>query len=319
MTETKRTLPTEAEIHEYAKTLSNWGRWGKDDHLGTLNFITPQKRARAAATVKDGVSVSLSRVLRRGDTGPDIGQNFTHYMTGTGERFVGQKNNGRVQSTGDYYGIQFHGTYVTHLDALSHVLYDGHLYNGRSAGMINSHQGATAGDVEIMHDGIVGRGVLLDIPKTRNVDWLEPSTPLFVSDLEAAERACGVRVEEGDILLIRKGHWKRRAAVGPWAVNQQGGLSGLHASALPWLHERKVSLLGGDPSNDCTPSGYKDFPLAIHMIGIAIMGMCLLDSADLEALSAACAERNRYQFLFTMAPLRVLNGTGSPVNPLAMF
>lgn len=316
----KPRVPSEAEVSGYFTKLSNWGRWGKDDQLGTLNLITPQKRLQAARLVRDGVSVSCARPIPRGEQAPDITNPFLHFMTGTGEGFAGQKSEpGRMQGTGDFYGIAYHGYYFTHLDANCHILYNGQMYNGQSAALVTAREGAKAGAIGLVHMGVVTRGVLLDIPRARGVKWLEPGKDhqIFPEDLDAAEQAQKVRVEQGDALLIRTGHWRRRKELGAWPLAQ--GRAGLHGACLPWLRERGVAMLGSDSANDAVPSGYEAYIQPVHQIGIPILGLWLMDNGNLEELAAACEQRSRWQFMFMLAPLRVETGTGSPVNPLAIF
>jgi kynurenine formamidase len=171
--------------------------------------------------------------------------------------------------------------------------------------------------IELRQDGVVSRGVLLDVARLRGVDWLEPGDGILPGELEAAEAAQGVRVEEGDILLVRTGHLHRRNEEGPRPL--AGGWPGLSAACLPWLRERGVAVLGGDPVSDVVPSGFPSMPQPLHQIGIPHMGLWLLDNCNMEELTHACQERGRWEFLFTIAPLRIQYGTGSPVNPIAVF
>ena len=169
-----------------------------------------------------------------------------------------------------------------------------------------------------MRNGIVGRGVLLDIPLVRDKDWLEPDEGVFPEDLEAAEALGGVSVGTGDILLCRFGAMARRMALGP-SKEVFVRRSGLHASCAPWLHERQVAALGSDSAQDLFPSGYPALRAPLHQVGIVAMGLCLIDNCDLEALSATCRQLGRWEFLLSIGALRIENGTGSPVNPIAVF
>ncbi len=161
------------------------------------------------------------------------------------------------------------------------------------------------------------RGVLLDVPRLRGAPWLEPGEPIHVADLEAAEAAAGLRVEAGDLLLVRTGRWAYRDAHGPWDPHER--LAGLHACCLPWLHERRVAALGSDGVSDVVPSRAEGYRLPIHAIAIPILGLHLLDNLELEALGEACREEGRWEFLLTVAPLVIERGTASPVNPIALF
>lgn len=289
----------------FARTLSNWGRWGERDQLGALNWITPGKRVAAAALVRSGRSVSCSRPLPT-EPAPDNPRPATHHMTGTAGEGAGA----------DYFAVAPHGYATSHLDALCHIFHRGRLYNGYPAERVTA-RGALELGVHELRDGIVSRGVLLDVPRHRGIEWLEPGDPIHRAELEEAEQALGVRVEAGDVLLVRTGRWAFRAAHGPWDPHER--LAGLHACCLPWLHERRVAALGSDGVSDVVPARAEHYRLPIHEIAIPILGLHLLDNLDLEALARACGEEGRWAFLLTIAPLVIERGTASPVNPIALF
>ena len=306
-------IPSEEEVLGYMSSLSNWGRWGPDDELGTLNLITPAKRAQAAALVKEGTSVTCSRLII-----PKIAPDVTsipplHYMINTGESAPSEGPGG----SSDFIGLSFHGLTVTHLDSLCHQFWNGKMYNGKAASLVNAQQKATAGDIDKAQNGVVTRGVLLDIAKIKGKDWLDAGEPVYTADLEAAEAAHGVKVEEGDALCVRLGWYKRRLEVGPPTAAE--GRPGLHAETLPWLHERGVSIITADASWDVAPSDYPQVGLPIHRVGIVGMGLWLIDAANFEELAQTCESLDRWDFMFMVAPLRFQNATGSPVNPLAVF
>ena len=168
-----------------------------------------------------------------------------------------------------------------------------------------------------LQGGIVTRGVLLDIPRLKGVPYLEPGTPIYMEDLEAWEEMAGVTVRPGDAVFVRTGRWARRADVGPWDLSERA--AGLHASVTPWFKARDVSFLGGDGASDLSPSGVDGVSLPVHLLAIVAMGVDLFDNQDLEALAETAAELNRWEFMFVAAPLAVENGTGSPINALAIF
>ena len=234
-----------------------------------------------------------------------------HYMIRTGESAPANGPGG----SSDFIGFSFHGLTITHLDALCHQFWDGKMYNGKAASLVMADQKATAGHIDRAQNGVVTKGVLLDITKVRGKDWLEAGEGVFTEDLEAAEEAQGVRVEEGDALLLRLGWYKRRQELGPPA----SGRPGLHAETLPWLRERGVSIIVADASQDADPSGYPGLGLPVHRVGIVAMGLWLIDAANFEDLVQVCNQLNRWEFMFIVAPLRFHNATGSPVNPLAIF
>jgi kynurenine formamidase len=305
--ETPHRLVTQAEYERWQTELSNWMRWGKDDELGTLNLITPAKRKAAAALVKDGFTVSLSSNVQM-EKAVDVPCPADWAMLTASEAGATDR-------------ISFpciHGAGTTHLDSFAHRFFGGKMWNGYPvSGLVTADAGAARNSVLTMKDGIVTRAVLYDIPRLKGVPYLEPGTRIFPEDLEAWERRTGVRVGTGDALLLRWGRWARRKALGPWPIDE--GAAGLDASVIPWLKKRDISLLAWE-----TP-GYMPQPpgdlsrLAVHDFVLTILGIHLLDRADFEAVSQAAASRNRWEFMLSIAPLAIPRGTGSPVNPIAIF
>ncbi len=296
---------TADEVLGFHKTLSNWGRFGERDQLGALNLITPEKRVAAAGLVRTGRSVSCARSLPT-QPGPENPSPVLHHMIGTASEGWG----------GDYFSIASHGYATSHIDALCHIFHEGKLYNGYPIERVTAH-GALELGIHELATGIVGRGVLIDVPRTRGVEWLEPGDVILPDDLDAACAAAGLRVESGDVLFVRTGRWARRAALGAW--NPIEGLAGLYASCLPWLHQRGVAALGCDGVSDVIPSQVEGVGMPIHTVAIVAIGLHLIDNLDLESLAQACAEEGRWEFLIAMAPLVLFRGTASPVNPIATF
>jgi kynurenine formamidase len=290
---------------------SNWGRWGLDDQRGTLNLITPEHRLRAAALVREGVTVSCSHPINTvGDN--ENSSPAMHFVVRAGDVVDGKG----VHSTADHLAVSPHGVVHSHLDALCHFVWQGQTYNGRPASIVTS-MGARANAITIGQDGIVSRGVLLDVPRALGLDWLEPDQAISIDDLEAAERAQGVRVTSGDILLVRTGRQARRTALGGW--DSKSTLSGLHHEAAPWLKERGVALLGCDGVSDVRKQPFTATTHPIHILTLVAMGMQLLDNQHLEDVAAACAARSRWEFMLVVAPLKLIGGTASLVNPIAIF
>jgi kynurenine formamidase len=297
------------------ESVKNWGRWGADDQMGALHYITAERRARAAATVRDGVTVScaLDFPVLPSIENPTPAQ---HHMLVAGDALG--STGGDLETALDYIGISFHGMATSHIDALCHVFVNGTMYNGYPASDVKSI-GAKKNDIMVARDGIAGRGVLLDVPRLRGRPWLELDERIRPAELEAAERAQNVRVEEGDVLIVSTGRDARRAARGPWSPNREG-LAGLHATSIPWLHERRVAVLGSDGISDGLPGlAVPGWPVPVHQCCLVAMGVHLLDNLDLRGAAAACARLRRWEFFLALAPLRVARGTGSPVNPLAVF
>jgi kynurenine formamidase len=290
---------------------SNWGRWGPHDERGTLNLITPEHRVRAAGLVREGVSVSCAHPINTvGDA--ENSSPAMHFMVRAGDVGDGKT----VTSFADHLAVSPHGVAHSHLDALCHFFWQGQTYNGRPIGVVTS-MGARANAITIGQDGIVSRGVLLDIPRVIGREWVEPDHAISVEELESAERAAGLNVEPGDILLVRTGRHARRESLGGW--DSRTSLAGLHHSVAPWLKERGVALLGCDGVSDVRKHPFTATTHPIHVLTLVAMGMQLLDNQNLEDLAAACADRSRWEFLLMIAPLKLVGGTASMVNPIAVF
>ncbi|WP_053202537.1 cyclase family protein [Jiangella muralis] len=284
---------------------SNAGRWGDDDELGTLNFITPAVRRAALDEVRLGESVSI---------GLDLDVHASSKNTDPLVHVVDPYERDPLAAR-DRIEIAAHGFTVTHLDAVAHVFWEGAAYNGRSAREILGERGLRYGSVHAARDGIVTRGVLLDVAAARGVPWLQPGDWVSVADLEAAESLAGARVTSGDAVFAHVGLGRREREQGPEDPSLRAGLD---ADCLAWLHEREVAVWSGD-CVERLPYPSTVMPLPLHQIGLAAMGLCLLDCPDMDALVAACEAHRRATFALVIAPLRIPGGTGSPVNPLALF
>jgi kynurenine formamidase len=223
---------------------------------------------------------------------------------------------GSLRFAKDYVGVDYHGDGHSHIDALCHVAYRGSLYNGMPVGHVTA-DGAAVQAIDILRDGLVGRGVLLDIPRLRGVPWLEPADDVMPDDLARAERDHGAAVREGDVLLVRTGHNRRLREHGPWQTAD--AKAGLHPTTARFFAERGIAALGCDGNSDTAPSRTEGVAFPIHVLAINAMGVHLLDYLQLDDLAAACAAHGRWEFLFVAAPLRVVGGTGSPVNPIAIL
>ena len=302
----------QADIERLVEELSNWGRWGPDDQLGAANLITPEKRLAALALATEGITVSLAHRLLK-DEADDVPLPFGHSMLGVPDEEAASAFFGGVS---DRYEISYHGYSHSHIDSLCHILHKGRMYNGFSQDTI-SEAGCSHASIVNLQGGIVTRGVLVDVPRLKGVPYLEPGTPIYTEDLDAWEEMAGVTVQPGDAVFIRTGRWARRAEVGPWNISQNA--AGLHASALPWFKSRDVSFMGSDAALDVVPSLVEDVRLPVHLLTIVAMGVDLFDNQDLEALAETAASLNRWEFLLVAGPLAVENGTGSPVNALAIF
>lgn len=298
-----------AELDELFQRVSNWGRWGKDDQLGSVNLVTAAKRRQATALVKDGISVSLAHnpLTERAE---DNRNPFEHTMSTPTPQppWLG---------LGDTYRVQYHGFAHSHIDALCHIMYKDRAFNGYARADVETPRGCIKLGIENLKNGIITRGILLDIPRLKNLPYLEPGTPIYVEDLEAWEAKAGLKINAGDAIFLRTGRWARRDKLGPW--NLVEGEAGIHASVAPWIKTRGVALIGSDSGLDVLPSGVDGVTLPVHVLMITALGINILDNHDLEALAATAAKLNRWEFMLTVSPLPVTGGTGSPVNALAMF
>ena len=289
---------TAATVENWMTELSNWGRWGRGDQLGALNLITPAKRVEAAKLVKTGVSVSLAHNY---SVNPDLGLPLPFDQEISMLNISGEYVMERVS-------FSYHGGIHSHLDALCHVLWQGEMYNGFSKNDVNE-DGCQKLGIANVKQGILTRGILMDIPRLKGVDYLPPGTAVYIEDLEAWEEQTGVRVSPGDVIFVRTGRWATPGSAGP-------GSAGLHASVAPWLRERDVAIVGGDYANDAIPSGVQGVFLPIHQLAIVAMGVRLFDNLDLEALAEEAVRQGRWEFMLSASPIPVEGGVGSPMNPI---
>ena len=307
------TIANEADFQRAMKELSNWGRWGNDDELGASNLITPAKRKQALALPKEGIAISLAHDVaqEKAADAPNILERTLGNVTPTG-------TTDRYQYTGTYHGVVH-----SHLDAVDcHIMVDGKGYNGRSMEDIKAAGGCPKGNINALKDGVVTRAILFDATrlsgKAAPQGWLEPGTAIHREDLEALEKLEHVKVSAGDVILLYTGRWKRRAALGPWP--NATGFAGYHADVAYFLKERGVSFIGCDGPNDVSPTGLpQTIGIPLHRLALVALGVSIFDNLDFERAAEQARRLNRYEFLFTAAPLRIDLGTGSPLNPLAVF
>ena len=302
---------SETEFHELYERVRGQVRWGPDDRRGALNYLTPATVLAAMAEVRVGRTVSLAAPVETLVTldNPDPCQ---HQMT----QSPGTPPAPGLSFALDRVAMNIHGNADSHIDALCHVIFDGSLYQGVPASTL-TEAGAEELSISVARDGIVGRGVLLDVPRARGVPWLEPGDHVTVGDLLAAEQDEQVRMGEGDIALVRVGHRQRRAQRGPW--DAAGARAGLHPTVVPFLAERRIGALGSDGNNDTAPSAAAGVDFPVHVLAIQALGLHLMDWLDVTELTEACAAARRWSFLCVIAPLHLPTGTGSPVNPIVIL
>jgi kynurenine formamidase len=307
-----RTPPSADEYAAYRARYSNWGKWGDDDEFGTLNFITPDVRRAAAGLVREGRTVSMARPL---DTHAGPANPFPAH------HFVAVEGSGGMI---DYVGCFVHGFTQTHIDALCHLrTAEGDTFwNGKPFGHSNlplDHSGT----IDFWRDGIVTRGVLYDIPRLRGTEYVEPGRPVHGWELADAAAAQGITPQAGDAVIIRSGFGAYFQA-----VDERPGMgspAGVHASCIEFLAETDAGLLVWDMQDaPIEDQGIPNpipipIPLHVHHIVLPYMGLPIVDNCELEGLARVCAELGRWEFQFVVAPLVITRGTGSPVNPLAIF
>ena len=304
-------IASDADFRRAMKELSNWGRWGEMDELGAANLITPAKRKQALALAREGRSISLAHDIPQ-EKAADTPTFLDRALVTVAPNVALD----RYQYTGTYHGVVH-----SHLDAVDcHIMVDGKGYNGVSVEDIKAAGGCPRGSINALKDGVVTRGVLFDatrLPgKATPQGWLEPGTAIHREDLETLERMQRVKVSPGDVILLYTGRWKRRAALGPWP--NATGFAGYHIDVAYFLKERGVSFIGADGPNDVSPSGLPP-GVGLHQLALVAMGVSIFDNLDFERAVEESRRLNRYEFLFMAAPLRVEKGTGSPLNPLAVF
>lgn len=304
-------LATPADYLRWRGELKNWGRWGANDEKGTSNLITASKIASAAKLVKSGIVVSLARPVPQ-SVDPEVPAAGVFHRT---TNAISDTN------TTDNYQVSYHGLMVSHMDSFCHFFLDGTLYNGyKATENISPEAGCKKDSVMAWKDGIVTRGVIYDMPQLKGVDSIQPGTPITRADLEAWEKKSGVKAGPGDIIFLYIGRWKRRATAGP----SPGVVAGYHPDVIPWIKERDVAFVGHDFNIDWSPRpGWGEAEKIprnpVHQAVLNWMGVNIVENLDLEALAQTARRLKRYEFMITFAPIPVEGGTGSPVNPLAVF
>ena len=297
-----------AQFDELMTEISNWGRWGDDDQLGTLNLITPARRVAAATLVEDGESISLALDLNKQKDALNT-EPFKHEVLI--EKFGGH------DVSGDTYSVFYHGYAHSHMDGLAHFAHNGKLYNGVPFETVGPDGAEKLGIQNIGVEGVFTRGVLVNMPRFLGVDYIPAGTTITVKNIEDWEKANDVTIGSGDVLLIRTGRWVQVAKQGQWNFLEQA--AGSPATFARWLKERDVAVIGSDGVSDVVPSNVEGLVNPLHELVLAGLGMPILDNLDLEAAAAKAADSKRPTFLLIGAPLRVPGGTGSPLNPLAVF
>jgi kynurenine formamidase len=311
-------------LDEYIERYSNWERWGRDDECGTANHITPAMVRAAAGLVRSGQVVSLA--LNFDQNGPQTGANgrfnCLRYSVATGsDHEMGRQTwaGGPIPRQMGYADdtVVLHLQSATHWDSLCHIFHKGRMYNGHPASEFTALGGARNG-TEALKAKLVGRGVLLDLPRSKGVEWLEDGYAITVDDLEAAAERGKVTVGDGDILLLRTGQMARCLEQG-WGTYAGGNAPGLSFYTIPWLAEHNVAAVASDTWGvEVRPNELPDSFQPFHIPTVVYMGLLLGEMFDLEALSAACADDGRYEMLVSAPPLPFTGTAGGPPGPVAI-
>lgn len=307
-------MPLPQEFHNLARKVNNWGRWGPDDEIGTLNLITRDVVRKGVATVGDGRTFTLGLPLSL--DGPQTGTipgrvNPLRTMVAINAPVVGDPTQFCWSDDVVVMGLQA----ATHWDSLAHVSYDNRLYNGFEASTITARGAARCGIDKL--SSLVGRGVLLDVARAKGVDRLEPGYPITLQDLDAAEAQAGVEVEPGDVVLVRTGHMQ--VLRGDDKVAYGSSNPGLSIATVEWFRDRDVAAVANDTlALEVYPCEWDDMILPVHLLHLVEMGMTQGQNWNLEALAADCAHDGRYAFLLDATPQPFVGGLGTPVNPVAV-
>lgn len=311
-------------LDEYVAKYSNWGRWGDDDGRGTANHITPSLVRAAAALVRTGQVVSLA--MHFDQNGPQTGANgrfnCLRYSVATGTDHAENRQmwaGGPLPRQMGYADdtVVLHLQSATHWDSLCHIFHKGRMFNGHPAAEVTS-QGAPRNGTEVLKASLVGRGVLLDIPRSKGVEWLEDGYAITVDDLEAAAEHGKVTVGEGDIVLLRTGMLARCRAQG-WGTYAGGPAPGLSFYTIPWIAERNIAAIAGDTWGlEVRPNELPDSFQPFHIPALVYMGLLIGEMFDLEALAAACADDGSYEMLVSAPPLPFTGTAGAPPGPVAI-
>jgi len=313
---------SEAALRELALAVRNWGRWGADDEIGTLNYITPARIAAASRLVTSGKVFALGIPLQR--EGPQSGTRARFNPIHTMFRDGGDQ----PRDAAELVEMQGYGgsddwivmplQCVTQWDSLAHVFDSGKMYNGYDARLVSSG-GAARNSIDKTKDKIVGRGVLLDVARYKGVSHLEPGYAITVEDLEGTAARQRVEVQSGDLLLVRTGHMSTYLRKGSWNHFDLDPSPGVSVHTAPWLHAKQVAAIASDNyAVEVRPSELPPFRSPFHICAIPNMGLTLGEIFYLEDLAADCETDGRYAFLLVAPPLPVTRAVGTPINPYAM-
>ncbi len=302
---------TAKEFETLFDHLKTWNDYSAQDlERGALNHIDSHVVKAAAATVTNGAIVSMALPWNT-ISGPDNAKPATHYMVS-----LAQFENPEPTSNRDFIGVDYHGKAVSHMDAPTHIVYRGQIFGGKNSADVVTTEGSQWSSIDKLGP-VVTRGVLLDAAQLRGLNYLEPGTAIHAADVLAMEEKFGFTISKGDCVLLRSGHFARRDALGVW--NPDNLSAGFHVDVMQLFKDRKVSVIGADGDSDVRPSPVAGVESPVHALALPGMGIPLLDNLQLEPLAKLCNDEKRWTFQIILAPLNIPRGTGSPLNPVAVF
>jgi len=286
--------------------VNNKNKWGPNDKLGTINYITNEKVLSALKIPSNGVSVSLA--FNMADDSTRLNSSSYDNISNFSYEPISMEHNGYNWII-DTYEIAYHGFTHSHIDGINHLSKDGEMYNGFTDPSILG--------IDNYKNGIISKGILIDVPLLHSKEYVEAGYKVTLKDILDFENIYNVKIEKGDVLLIRTGRWIEKKRKGDWDFPKNN--AGIHYNIIPLLSEREIAVLGSDGTSDSNPPLIKEEGSPIHMLTLVAMGMPLLDNLNLDELSKKAQELNKWEFLISFQPLRFEGGTGSPLNALAVF
>jgi len=311
---------TMEHLRAVAERVSNWGRWGPDDEIGTLNFIGPEQVLDAARMVRKGKAISLGLNFDR--SGPQRGLwgnrfNPIHSMLATGtDAVAGNQDAGGLRYADDMVSMPLQCG--TQWDALGHIFFDDKMWNGYDARLVDTNGAAKNGIEKVKHK-MFGRGVLLDVARYLGVASLNDGDAVTCEDLDACAKSQGVEIRRGDFVIVRTGHMERCLAAGAWEGYAGGAAPGLAFETAEWIHRKEIAAICTDTWGcEVRPNETDDCTQPWHWVVIPKIGITMGEIFNLKELADDCEQDRVYEFLFTAPPLPITHAVGSPINPMAV-
>lgn len=307
-------------LKHVAERCKNWGRWGPDDEAGTLNFVTPEKIVAATRLVQKGRAFALG--LDFNGDGPQKGLwgnrfNPIHLMLATGtDAVAGRQDDGGLRYADDMISLPLQCG--TQWDALGHIFYGDRMWNGYDARLVDSN-GAARNGIEKVRDRMIGRGILLDVARYLDIQYLQDGMAITIADLEETAESQGVEISSGDFVIVRTGQMEQRLKIGEWGGYAGGDAPGLAFETAEWIFEKEIAAICTDTWGcEVRPNETKAASQPWHWVVIPMIGITMGEIFYLAELADDCARDQVYEFLFCAPPLPITKAVGSPINPMAI-